>query len=155
MTKQSYRLLSVILVFASTSFPLFAGDSFWGRVVAVKSPDVVTLNNGSAQIDVRLAGVEVPPDPHDAALAMEFLRSALQGKAARARLHQRGANRVWEGRLIVDDPQMNFMDVGLEMVRSGIARRKAGYDYKYHQLSAAESEARSAQRGLWAPRGKP
>ena len=38
----------------------------------------------------------------------------------------------------------------MELLRAGMARREEGYDYKYGELSAAEKEAQTAKRGLWA-----
>ena len=37
-----------------------------------------------------------------------------------------------------------------KLLRAGLARKQPGYDEKYRELAAAESEARAAGRGLWA-----
>jgi endonuclease YncB( thermonuclease family) len=54
-------------------------------------------------------------------------------------------------RLFTAEPAIGIGDVGLELVRAGLARRQPNYDYKYGELAAAEKEARTAKRGLWAP----
>jgi endonuclease YncB( thermonuclease family) len=54
------------------------------------------------------------------------------------------------GRLYTDDPDFGIKDIGIELVRSGLAFRQLNYrGYMYGEMSAAEAEARQAQRGFW------
>jgi endonuclease YncB( thermonuclease family) len=53
-------------------------------------------------------------------------------------------------RLFTDDPEIGIKEVGVELVRAGLARRQKGFDLKYGELAAAEKEAQGARRGLWA-----
>jgi endonuclease YncB( thermonuclease family) len=56
------------------------------------------------------------------------------------------------GRLYTDEAgAKKNRDVGVELVRSGLAQKQARYDYKYGELSAAEAEAKTARRGLSSP----
>jgi len=160
-----------LLVFGAGLLPALAGDSFYGRVTAVKSAEVVVLESipgteggpaaGSrgrstaprpGRYDVRLIGVDAPESGPAARAARQFLTDLVLGKNARMRFEYRNRNGEMVSRLLVDDPaaEGGIKDVGLEMVRAGVARRQSNYDYKYGELSVAEREARSARRGLWA-----
>ena len=48
---------------------------------------------------------------------------------------------MWARLLTADSVVGLNRDVGLELVRAGLARRRQDYDYKYGELSAAENEA--------------
>jgi len=130
-----------------------AGDSLWGKVTAVKEPTLVTLDYGTGSYEIRLVGVDGPKagDPHYAG-ALKLVSDLVLGKNARIRLHRRGVgDNELICRLFTDDPMIGFKEVGVELVRAGLARRQEGYDEKYGELAAAEAEAREAGRGIWAP----
>lgn|SRR6185295_1502835 len=137
------------------AYPSFAGDSIYGKVTAVKSADLVTLDNGSAQFEIRIVGIDVPREGPLAEKAKEFVSGLVLGKNARARFEGRRTSGEMESQLLTADSQTEIKDVGLEVVRVGLARRQQGEDaqfgYKYGELSKAQDEARSTQRGLWAP----
>lgn len=142
------------LILGAGLYPVFAGDSIYGRVTAVKSADLVTLDNGSAQFEIRIVGIDVPKEGPVAEKAKELVSSLVLGKNARARLESRKKVGEIISQLFSDDPQIGIKDVGLELVRAGLARRQQGKDdqfgYKYEELSKAEEEARRTRRGLWA-----
>jgi endonuclease YncB( thermonuclease family) len=129
-----------------------AGDSLWGRVMAVKEPTLVTLDYGTGSYEIRLVGIDAPKAGdalHGQAVA--FVSGLVLNKSARMRLHRRGANDdELVGRLFTDDPEIGIKEVGVELLRAGLARRQEGYDEKYGELAAAEAEARAAGRGIWA-----
>jgi endonuclease YncB( thermonuclease family) len=131
--------------------PAIAGDSLYGKITEVRSGNVVTLDYGAGQYTIRLIGIDVPGAT--AGGAREALAGLVLGKNARVRLAG-FENGEMVGRLLVDDPAAGAKDVGIEMLRTGLARRQSGeghqFDYKYGELSAAEAEARTARRGLWA-----
>jgi endonuclease YncB( thermonuclease family) len=130
-----------------------AGDSLWGRVTAVKEPTLVALDYGTGSYEIRIVGIDAPRagDPLRGE-ALAFVSDLVLGKNARVRLHRRGENDdQLICRLFTDDPVIGIKEVGVELVRAGLARRQAGYDEKYGELAAAESEARAAGRGVWAP----
>lgn len=129
----------------------YAGDSLYGTVVNVKSAEVVTFDYGAGRYDIRLIGIEAPKEEPLARKATQFVSNLVLGKKARMRFDHRTPNGEMLSRLFTDDPVTGIKDVGVELVRTGLARRQKGYDYKYGELSAAENEARKAGRGLWAP----
>jgi endonuclease YncB( thermonuclease family) len=146
--------LSLALLAAATA-PAGAGDSLWGKVTAVKDPTLVTLDWGGGTYDIRIVGIDAPKagEPLQAQ-AQKFVADLVLDKNARMRLDHRGANDELVCRLFTDDPVIGIKEVGVELVRAGLARRQPGYDEKYGELAAAESEARAAGRGLWAPASK-
>lgn len=151
-----------LLVFGTGLLPAFAGDSLYGRVTAVKSAEVVVFEYGAAggqgrsaarttgRYDLRLVGIDAPESGARAREARQFVANLVLGKNARMRFEYRNRNGEMLSRLFTDDPAVGIKDVGLELIRAGLARRQSDYDYKYGELSAAEREARAAGRGLWA-----
>lgn len=141
-----------LVVLGAALVPAYAGDSLWGKVTEVKEATLVTLDYGSGAYDIRIVGIEAPKagEAH-AAEARKFVSDLLLGKNARMRLHGRNEKGEMVCRLFTDDPVIGIKEVGVEMARAGLARRQPGYDEKYGELSAAENEAREAQRGIWAP----
>lgn len=142
--------LSLALLAAATA-PAGAGDSLWGKVMAVKTPTLVTLDYGSGSYEIRIVGIDAPRvgEPLQEQ-ARQFVADLVLDKNARMRLHHRGLNGELVCRLFTDDPVIGIKEVGVELVRAGLARRQPGYDEKYGELAAAESEAQAAGRGLWA-----
>jgi endonuclease YncB( thermonuclease family) len=149
--KRTMRVLVCVAAVGAVA-PARAGDSLWGRVTAVMEPTLVTLDYGTGAYAIRIVGIDAPRagEPlHEAAL--KFVSDLVLDKNARMRLHRRGAGDELVCRLFTDDPVIGIKEVGVELVRAGLARRQPGYDEKYGELSAAEGEARAAGRGLWAP----
>ena len=130
--------------------PAFAGDSLYGKVKEVKSAGVVVLDYGAGQYDIRIVGIDVPREGPMADKAKEFVAKLVLGKNARIRFEGRAKDGQMVSRLSTDEPDIGIKDVGLELVRVGLARKTKDYDYKYGELAAAEKEAREAKRGLWA-----
>ena len=146
--------LLVLVIFVAGLQTASAGDSFFGKVIEVKSADLVTLNNGSTQFDIQIIGIDVPKEGPFAERAKEFVTKLTLGKNARARLVSRSRTGEMIAKLLTDDPEIGVKDVGLELVKEGLAKRQPGketqFGYKYGELSTAEREARTARRGLWA-----
>jgi endonuclease YncB( thermonuclease family) len=145
------RVTLSLALLAAATVPAGAGDSLWGKVTAVKGPILVTLDYGSGAYDIRIVGIDAPNVGEPLyAQAQAFVEGLVLNKNARMRLHHRGANGQLVCRLFTDDPVIGIKEVGVELVRAGLARRQPGYDEKYGELAAAESEAQAAGRGLWA-----
>lgn len=129
----------------------FAGDAFYGKATEVRSAEIIVVDYGKGEYIVRIIGVAVPPEGPIANEAKQFVTKMVLGNVVRARFESRTQNGEMLSRLYTGDPGK---DVGLELVRNGLARRPQGedyqYGYKYGELSAAEREAREAKRGLWA-----
>ncbi|HEX8651797.1 MAG TPA: thermonuclease family protein [Pyrinomonadaceae bacterium] len=139
-----------LLIFGAGTFAAFAGDSLYGTVTEVKRADVVVLDYGKGRYNVRIIGIDVPRDATRAAQAKEFVARLVLRKNVRLRFEGRNKNGEMVGRLQTDDREIGIKDVGLELVKAGMARRQANYDYKNRALSAAEDEARRTKRGLWS-----
>jgi endonuclease YncB( thermonuclease family) len=146
------RSLLGLVVLGAMLAPAYAGDSLYGRVTQIRQADLITLNYGEGSYEIRLVGVQVPKggEPR-AAEAQKFVNDLLLGKNARMRLVRRAPSGELICRLFTDDPVIGIKEVGVELVRAGLARRQPDYDEKYGELAKAESEARAAQRGIWAP----
>lgn len=140
-------VLCFLLIFVSIA--AFGGDSVWGTVTSVPRADTVILSYGEGQYELHLIGIDVPPQV--AERARQFVEGMVLNKNARMRFEYRDAQGRMLVRLFTDDPVLGIRDVGLELIRAGLARRAGEYDYKYGELSAAEAEARKAGAGIWAP----
>lgn len=139
------------LLFLTSLIPAFAGDVFGGKVTEVRSAEIVVVNSGKELFVVRIAGIAAPLEGPIATEAKQFVTKLVLGKEVRARLLGRNKNAEMVSRLFVGEPGT---EVGLELIRNGLARRLEGaepqFGYKYGELSKAENEARRAGRGLWA-----
>ena len=128
-----------------------AGDSLWGTATAVPRADVVILNYGEGQYEIRIAGIAVPEQGPIAERARAFVSGLVLNKHVRMRFEYRDRNGQMIARLFTDDPDLGIRDVAIELVRAGLARRdREQAIYKYGELEAAEAEAQKARRGLWA-----
>jgi len=154
ITKQHAAALALgLFVFGVGVSAAFAGDSLSGKVTEVRNAEVVILDYGSGHYTVHIIGIEAA-ELSRAAQAKEFISKLVLGKRARMRFVSRAPNGEMMSRLLTDEPDTPIKDVGLELVRAGLARRKAGdetqFGYKYAELTTAENEARRARRGLWS-----
>jgi len=130
--------------------PSRAGDALYGKVIEVKSAEVVVLDYGQGRYDVRIAGIDAPAKGAMTGRSKEFVTRLALGKNAQMRFEGRNKAGEMVGRLLTEEPEQGIKDVGLELIKAGLARRQKNYDYKYRELSAAEAEARKAKRGVWA-----
>jgi endonuclease YncB( thermonuclease family) len=145
-----FRKIFAISCFLSVMFgilPALAGDSLFGKIIEVRSASVVVLDFGSGKYIVRLVGIETPKEGTLASKATQFVKKLVLGKIVHMRFESRNKNGEMLSKLFIGKAQM---DVGLELVKAGLARRLENYDYKYSELSKAEAIARKQKRGLWA-----
>ena len=49
-----------LMILASALYPVFAGDSLYGKVTEVKTADVVILDYGTGHYVVHIIGIDVP-----------------------------------------------------------------------------------------------
>jgi endonuclease YncB( thermonuclease family) len=151
--RSSLLNLGTCLFLLLCSWPVFAGDSLYGKITEVRSADVVVLNYGAGSYVVHIVGVDVPKDERIANQAKEFVSSLVLGKNARVRLASRLDNGELVCQLYTADPSAGIKDVGVELLRAGLAQRQQAEDYqlgyKYSELSVAQREARAAKRGVW------
>jgi endonuclease YncB( thermonuclease family) len=128
-----------------------AGDSIYGTVTAVRQADlVVTFDYGTGTYEIRIAGIDNPPDSNIADAAASFVSQRLLRKNCRLRFEGRTPEGEMIGRLFTDDPDYGIKDVGVELVRNGLAIPQSSYTgYKYGEMKAAEDAAKEARLGLW------
>jgi endonuclease YncB( thermonuclease family) len=147
------RAAALLSLFALASAPVDRrGDSVYGRVTAVSRADLVVFTHAAGEYNLRLVGIVAPAEARSAAAATDFVRLLVLGKAARMRLEGRNRNGELRARLFTADAATGIQDVSVALVRAGLVRKLANYDFKYGELAAAEREARAARRGLWAVR---
>jgi endonuclease YncB( thermonuclease family) len=135
-----------LLFFWSMPRSVWAAKSIYGKVTDVKSADVVTLDHGAGQYEIRVAGIDVPTEEPFASQAKQFVANLVLGKNVRLRFYARTPNGEIVGRLDIDDPVLGIKEVAVELVRAGLARVQQGFD---RELLRAEAEARETKRGLW------
>jgi endonuclease YncB( thermonuclease family) len=140
------------VVLLASLLPAFAGDSIFGKITEVRSGEVAVLDYGQGQYTIHIIGIDAAVTPALTEEARQFVSKLVLDKNVQLRFGGRAPNGEMFGQLLtVGDP---IKDVGLELVKAGLARRKPGdehlYGYKYGELSAAEREAQRAKRGLWA-----
>lgn len=140
------RLGSVVL---GCALALVPGDSMVGTVTAVRSAEVVEFQYEGGRYDVRIVGIVAPRDSGLAREARQFVSRLVLKKRVRLRFEYRLPNGQMVSRVFTADSLAPQREVGIELLRAGLARRVARYDYKYGELSAAENEARRARRGVW------
>ena len=147
--KHQWAIAIVVLGISVAS--AFAGDSIYGKVTAVRSGQIVVLNYGAGEYVVRLVGVDVPTGAQARSQdARALVTRLLLGKNGRLQFERRAPNGEMLGRMFTDDPATGIQDVGIELLRAGLARRQANYNDKTGDLLTAEREAQTARRGLWA-----
>ncbi|HMJ46923.1 MAG TPA: thermonuclease family protein [Ferruginibacter sp.] len=137
-------LFLLCLAFISASF----GDSLYGKVTAVKSATEMTfVYNDTGKYEIRLIGIDVPKNISDQ--STRFVTRMILHKNARIRFEGRTRNNEMLVRLFTDDSISGIKEVALELVKSGFALRRQGFDYKYGELSVAQAQAQKAKRGFW------
>jgi len=127
------------------------GDSAFGRITAVRSADVVVFAHGAGTYDLRIIGIVPPRDTADARVAVTFLAELVLNRNVRMRLEGRLPNGQLRARLFTADSAAAIQEVSVELVRAGVVQKQPNFDLKYGELGRAESDARAARRGLWAP----
>lgn len=140
-TRQWSQLAGFILFVA---LPAYA--DFTGKVVAVSDGDTITVLRGSEQVKIRLAEIDAPEK------AQAFGNSAKQslsdlcfGKIAS--IVDQGKDRY---KRTLGQVTCNGIDSNTEQVRRGMAWVYRKYTLKDSPLHTVESEAKAAERGLWA-----
>lgn len=134
----------------------WAGEWQWGRVTALRSGEVVAFEGSGASYDVRLVGIAAPAAGQPFANeAKAFLAQRVLGREVRLRVvsGKEGGELVAH---VLEGPDGQQTDVGVEMVAAGLAWRLPDARYKpllkgqADPLTAADQAARAARRGLWS-----
>jgi endonuclease YncB( thermonuclease family) len=150
--------VAYVFLFAALLVPVGAqARSLYGKVSAVQSGAEIMFDYGNGVYQVHVFGIDAPMarDPL-AATAASFIRDVAMGPDHETRLWimDRDAGGIIHAKLLVDGK-----DIGLALVREGLAARQPDAHYKSTSkdqpdaLVAAENEARLAGRGLWHSQG--
>lgn len=148
VTQQSRLVLALFLL------PIFAvqGETFTGRVVRIKDGDTVEiLNNAMRTTPVRVGGIDAPEKSQPfGAKSKQRLADLVGGKTVVVESHKKDHHYRVVGQVLLDGK-----DIGLEMVRSGLAwwyrafsSEQSAADRALYET--AENNARSQRLGLWA-----
>ena len=126
------------------SFSLFA-EEIVGRVVRVVDGDTITvLSTSTAQHKIRLQGIDAPEKKQAFGNAS---RKFLSGLVANREVRVTYAKRDRYGR-ILGTVFVDGRDINHEMLKAGMAWHYKKYDTNL-TYAKAETEARTARRGLW------
>ena len=128
-----------------------------GVFTAIKDANVVVLDYGDGAYDVRLYGTEAPAEGQPfAAEARAFVREALLGKPGAMRFKYRNKKDQMVARIFYLDADGRERDLGTDLAAAGLVWLRPGARYRPEvegqpdQLTAAQAEAQSAGRGIWA-----
>jgi hypothetical protein len=152
MKRKIRRLTAAMALAVLPLMSAHAGDSFVGRVTAVKSANLITMQQGDIVYDVRINGIVVDKDAALARQARNVLTTLVLDRTVRLRF-----DKLIDGQMTgririggIGKPEEPVKDAGVELVRAGVVRADAAYPkYRYGQMQAAEAEARQARRGVW------
>lgn len=145
-------IVSFLLGLAALS-PAAQAKSLYGTFTEVRSGDSLVFQHDNGSYNVRIYGVDAAEGTEPLALESRLFVRALvmaPGKEVRIWTHGQDAQGNIEAQVLVDG-----QDVGLALVKAGLATRRPDYHYKPFsndepdELVAAENAARLAGRGLW------
>jgi micrococcal nuclease len=140
----------VPLVFLCVFCVQVNGASLFGKVIEVRSGDVITVFNLNRPVRVRLLGVDAPElDQAFGDVARKHLADLVLEKAVVVEYSGIGGDGSLSGRVL-----FNNADIGAQMIRDGVAwvdpnnqHLLTATDREVYQQS--EQAARSERRGLW------
>ena len=116
-----------------------------GRVVKVADGDTITILDASkTQHKIRLQGIDAPEKGQAfGKVSRQYLAGMVAGREVRVAWQKRDRYQRILGTVFVDG-----RDINLEMLKAGMAWHYKKYDTN-PAYAKAESEARTARRGLW------
>lgn len=143
-----HALLAAALTCAA---PTALADFYTGRVVAVVDGDTVTvLDTARVQHRIRLSGIDAPEKRQPFGnVSRQHLGDLVFGRDVTVEYHKIDRYGRQLGKLLVAD-----LDANLAQVRAGLAWHYKRYEGEQPhkdrvEYSEAETEARTARRGLW------
>jgi endonuclease YncB( thermonuclease family) len=136
-------LLLVIFYLYMASRPPMEGSEYLWNVTKIVDETDLTLRGSGNIIELKLAGLRVPPGQAQA--ARDFLTKTLENQWVRIKILREGPKGVKEGFVLLSGE-----DTSARMIRQGLAeidREEKDFDIRpYIEL---EQEAKREQRGLW------
>ena len=143
-----WRTLCAVLCLSFWAPTASAGDSLYGRIVEVRSAEVLVIESGTARYVVNLIAIFCPRS--QAQPARQFVTNLALGKGARVRIMGFTDPTTINGRILIDDPESIVKDIGTQIVSAGFAPAQTTTAYKYQELETAEKHAMAAQLGMYA-----
>ncbi|MGZ9059005.1 MAG: thermonuclease family protein [Burkholderiaceae bacterium] len=145
------RVLFAMLVALASPLAALSAERY-GTVVGISDGDTLTLLDANkTQYRIRLDGIDAPErtQPHGQR-ARQSLAALAHGRTARADCPKVDRYGRAVCRVVIDG-----VDVGLEQIRRGYAWHYVKYAHEQRaaeraSYASAESEARSANAGLWS-----
>jgi endonuclease YncB( thermonuclease family) len=128
-------------------FPLLlSAQVLKGKAVSIADGDTFTLLvNGNEQVKIRIDGIDAPEKKQDFGnRAKEYLSGMIWGKELTVKVSKKDKY----GRSIGKISTPEIKDVGLEMIKAGLAWQYRDYN-KDESYAKAERLAREKKKGLW------
>ncbi|MGO9570444.1 MAG: thermonuclease family protein [Desulfomonilaceae bacterium] len=136
-------IILVIFYLYMASRPPMEGSEYLWNVTKIVDEKDLTLKGSGNEIELKLAGLKVPPGQTQA--TRDFLTKTLENQWVRIKIIREGPKGVKEGFVFLSGE-----DTSARMIRQGLAeidREEKAFDIRpYIEL---EQEAKREQRGLW------
>jgi len=144
-THRGYIAIGVVAVAIAAAVG-FRGETFDGVVVRVVDGDTVAFKGAPDEVIVRVWGVDSPEMAQPYGLdAKLFTGEACVG----VEVHVDVVNVDRYGRRVGKITLPDDRDLGLELVREGLAWWSSTYAAHEEVLRGAQADAQTARRGLW------
>lgn len=144
------RLFAFLLLTIFCSVFSIKANTLYGRVVEVQDGKTMVIENTGRRVKVALKLAE-PPDKEQAFadVARQHLSGLVLGRQVAVEYSGLGADALLLGRVFCDN-----RDVGLQMIRDGVAWFDHGYESELneterHVYADSEQAARNEHRGIW------
>lgn len=135
-------LIAILYLYMASRPPTEGGEQLW-KVMKVVDGKNLSLKSSGAVIQVRLAGLRVPPSQGEA--SKDFLTKTLETKWVRLKPVRETSDGIKEGFVFLSGE-----DINARLIRIGMAeidRDEEGFDVRpYIEL---EQEAKREKKGLW------
>ncbi len=135
-------LLVILYLYMASRPPMEAGEYLWNVTKIVDEKDLALRGSGNV-IQLKLAGLSVPPGQAQA--ARDFLTKTLENQWVRVKILREGPKGVKEGFVFLSGE-----DTSARMIRQGFAEiEREEKDFDIRPYIELEQEAKREQRGLW------
>ncbi len=138
--------LAVLITLVASCDPLRTNETFAGRCVGVGDGDTIDVLRTGRSVRVRVWGVDAPEQGQAFGGAARRFTSDFAFRKV-VTVEVKDVDRY--GRTVAR-VKLEGRDLGLELVREGLAWWYEAHAPRAHDLAAAEREARASRRGLWA-----
>lgn len=137
------RILFSILIMLPL---LLSAQALKGKAVSIADGDTFTLLvNGNEQVKIRIDGIDASEKKQDFGnRAKEYLSGMIWGKELIVKISKKDKWRRSIGKVST----LEIQDVGLEMIKAGLAWQYRDYN-KDESYAEAERLARENKKGLW------